>query len=336
MSIEVMQCPACGYALPPHTHNNELVTCPACGATLYLSDWEIGKSGSDVVVATPTRVYHIRDMIFSDDLCAIYRCKYEADERAWQGMFRLSKETDFNDLVQNEAQVLYHFQGTPAYQDFRHFLPQALENFIYQDATLKGARRVNIVGLHESIPSPSTLYSLEEVNHHYPAGIDQKDMAWMWRRLLFVLGYAHSVGVIHGAVLPHHILIEPMEHALVLTNWGYAVRDAQRTGSHIKAISATYEDWYPQEVFDRAPPVSGLDLFMAARTMLYVLGADPLAEAGERELDAPLRRYFNRLLSTAARRQPQDAWVLLDEFDKLIEGLWGPRSFREFTMPARG
>jgi hypothetical protein len=31
--------------------------------------------------------------------------------------------------------------------------------------------------------------------------------------------------------------------------------------------------------------------------------------------------------------RPQSAWQLLEEFDELIEGLWGPRQYREFKIP---
>ncbi|MGH3238625.1 MAG: adenylosuccinate synthetase, partial [Streptosporangiaceae bacterium] len=43
--------------------------------------------------------------------------------------------------------------------------------------------------------------SLAEVRAAFPAGIDPRDAAWMWRRLLVAAGAAHRAGVIHGAVL---------------------------------------------------------------------------------------------------------------------------------------
>ena len=33
----------------------------------------------------------------------------------------------------------------------------------------------------------------------------------MWRRLLVAVGAAHRAGVIHGAVLPEHVMIHPPE-----------------------------------------------------------------------------------------------------------------------------
>ena len=54
-------------------------------------------------------------------------------------------------------------------------------------------------------------------------GVDPRDAAWMWRRLLVALGFAHRAGVLHGAVLPEHVLIHPGEHGLVLVDWCYSV-----------------------------------------------------------------------------------------------------------------
>jgi hypothetical protein len=44
------------------------------------------------------------------------------------------------------------------------------------------------------------------VKEAYPRGIDAKDMAWIWRRVLLALDFAHTNKVIHGSVLPTHYL----------------------------------------------------------------------------------------------------------------------------------
>jgi len=63
------------------------------------------------------------------------------------------------------------------------------------------------------------------------------------------------------------------------------------------------------------------------------MGADPLDEPNHRNLEKPLQRYFTRCVNLKPRERPQDAWKLLNEFDTIIEQLWGPRKFRVFTMP---
>ncbi len=326
MTVKALDCPMCGHPLPPHTRQNELITCPACSNTLYLSDWRIGFGKDAVVVATPTRIYHVSDQIGRDDLCDTYRCAYTIDGRDWQGMFRVSRRPADNDLVQNEAQIIYHLQGQKDYDDFQPFLPKVLESFTYQDATLAKGRRVNIFALHERLPMPNILYTLAEIHTHYPNGIDPRDMAWMWRRLLYALGFIHESGVVHGGLVPSHVMIEPIDHKLFLNGWGFAAR---LPAAHMTAVSLDYETWYPQHIFNKQPPTTTLDLTMGARCMMYLIGADPTSDTPtHRNLEPELARYFAQCL-----QNPPPAWKLLEQFDAIIEKLWGPRTFRIFTMP---
>ena len=50
------------------------------------------------------------------------------------------------------------------------------------------------------------------------------------------------------------------------------------------------------------------------------------------DVPAPLRRFADGCCYAAPRMRPQDAWRLLAEFDELLENLYGPRTFRPFTI----
>ncbi len=287
-----------------------------------------------VNVTTPRRTYTVTTKLAEGDLCHVYQCVFVEGNRQVNGVFKVARDALDNDLVENEAQTLRHLRSIDRAAEFQMFLPTLEESFTYRDATSPQPRQVNILSMHPDIPSPTTLYSLKEVRQHYAIGIDPKDMAWMWRRLLSVLGFAHECGVIHSAVLPPHVLIEPVEHKLLLIDWSYAVQ--QTSGQPIGAISTTYEDWYPHEVFQKQPPLPGLDIHMAAQSMLYLLGLDPPFDANTANMEPALQRYFDRCLHREPSTRPQDAWRLLEDFDTLIETLWGPRTFRPFSMPAKG
>jgi serine/threonine protein kinase/DNA-directed RNA polymerase subunit RPC12/RpoP len=334
MAISIFNCPSCGGALPQNTKADQLVKCPACGSTLLISDWKIGDTTYAVVVSTPTRLYTVSDLLAKDDLCNIYRCTYKADGQEWEGMFRVARQAEDNDLVQNEARILYHFQSSDDYDEYRAFLPLALESFIYQDAGTFRRNQANILSMHHQIASPRELYTLEEVHNYYRNGIHAKDVAWMWRRLLNVLGFIHRSGVVHAAVLPSYILIEPKDHKLALTGWSFAARTSPAP-ENLKAISMGYETWYPPEVHQKVPPTPALDICLAARSALYLMGLDPLGDASAPSLEPELQRYFARCLDDNPARRPQEAWPLLQEFDDIIENLWGPRQFRIFSMPSK-
>jgi hypothetical protein len=330
--IQLFRCPSCGSPLPKTTRANQLVKCDACQTTVLVRDWQTSETRDRVVVETPTRIYTLGRLFTKDDLCNIYRCTFKRDDKEWEGLFRLAHDPADNDLVQNEAQTLYYFQQCPDYDEFQPLVPSILESFVYQDAAISKPRQVNIASLDEQITFLDELYSLQEVKQTFPAGIHPKDMAWMWRRVLNVLGFAHKNGVIHGSVLPPYVWIEPRGHKVMLMGWGFSVRAPAGESEKLKALSISYESWYPPEVKKPAEP--GLDISMAARCMLSLMAIDPLAKK-ESDIDLPtlptgLRRYFWRCLSTR-----QSAWQLLQEFDGIIEDCWGPREFRVFRMPER-
>jgi hypothetical protein len=68
--------------------------------------------------------------------------------------------------------------------------------------------------------------------------------------------------------------------------------------------------------------------------MIELLGGDPLGEEFPEAVDPAIQRHFQRCLGSATGKRP-DAWKLLEDFDRLIETLWGPRKFRELPMPPK-
>jgi hypothetical protein len=159
-------------------------------------------------------------------------------------------------------------------------------------------------------------------------------MGWIWRRLLAALAVAHRAGLVHGAVLPDHVLIHPTERGLVLIDWAYAVPLA--AARPIAAVSAAYEGWYPVEVWGKEPPTLATDLFLAARCMVDLLGGDPLTGDLPAALPARLRLFLAGTLRPEPRQRPHDAADLLAEFDALLAALYGRRRYLPLHLPAEG
>ena len=280
-----------------------------------------------VLVKTRKRVYEVGPLLETGDICTLYNCCFEVGGSQRCGVFKIARAPEDNDLVAAEAHVLRHLHTSQDFQRLFPFVPELYDSFLYQDE-MGAPRYTSVLGRLDG------LYSLEEVHASYSRGLDARDVAWMWRKLLIVLGFAHAQGVIHGAVLPSHIFIQPGQHGLVLDNWLYAVRDPDTTGERIRAVVAAYEQWYPPEVYAKKLPTPGLDIFMGARCVAYLLGGDPLTGELPASVPPALQAFFRGCLMQTPAYRPQNAWALLDEFTHLIERLWGPRTFRPFTMPA--
>ncbi|WFE20445.1 serine/threonine protein kinase [Solwaraspora sp. WMMD937] len=266
--------------------------------------------GRDTVTIDTGRHRYVVDRTarYTGDLADLYR---HGDDQ----LVKVPRDPANNDLIAREATALTRLaeQGDPRYLPY---VPRVADEFRHRDTGTGAVRQVTVLG------TAAGLRSLAEVRRAYPDGVDARDAAWMWRRLLVALGFAHRAGLVHGAVLPDHVLIEPDQHGVVLVDWCYASIDA----TPVPALVPAYADWYPDEIRRRRSPGPGTDLAMAARCLDWLTGG---------QAPEPMRRFTDGCQLASLRQRPDDAWRLLAEFDDLLERLWGRRRFRPFTIPDR-
>jgi hypothetical protein len=280
-----------------------------------------------VEVRTTKHAYRVLDRIAFGDLANVYRCRFNANGREAEGLMKIARDARVNEPLRNEASVLEQLFALDRDHRFRPFLPCVEESFAYCQDAPSEARQANVLRMHASIASVDELYTLEEVRRHHPRGIDARDMAWIWRRLLSILAFVHANRMIHGAVLPSHIVIEPREHKLMLIDWCHAVP----AGESLRTISGLYRPWYETGVVRKYQPTTpSLDISMAARCMIDLVGGDAIHVTYPPDFPPALSAYFGRCMSGSP-----DASRLLDDFDRLIEALWGKRTFRLLELPAK-
>ncbi len=318
-------CPRCFFTAPT---TSELRFCPRCG----LRDAAEAAADTSVLeVRVGSRLFHVHERIAIGSICTLYRCRFDSGSKPTEGIFKIARDPRTNDLVANEALILRRLHAADRDGRFGPFLPIVEESFAYGEGSPDARRHANVLRMHAEIHSPDELYTLDEVRQQFPAGLGGRDVAWIWRRLLNILGFAHSTGVIHGAVLPMHVLIEPAAHKLLLIDWCCAVHESDNRHP-ITILSGGYAPWYKRDNALRQPPTPNLDIAFAARCMIELLGGDPLRAEFPPKVEAGLQRHFERCLSGAASL---DAWKLLEDFDRLIDALWGPRKFQVLTMPPK-
>ncbi|MBU2666446.1 molecular chaperone DnaJ [Actinoplanes bogorensis] len=217
-------------------------------------------------------------------------------------LIKVPREPGDNDLMEAEADALRTLRekGDPKY---RPYVARLLDTYLHEDEARK-RRRVNVIRRLDGFVPLSVVGKR-----------DPRDVAWIWRRLLVGLGWAHQAGVIHGAVLEDHVLIHPGEHGLALVDWCYS-------GASVKAIVAARKDDYPPEVRNDKRATPATDIYMATALMVRLMDDPP----------APLTRFAQGCLYDKPRMRPQDAWRLLHELDETLHSLYGPRKFRPFTV----
>jgi serine/threonine protein kinase len=247
---------------------------------------------------TPQAIYRIGEVFAEGDLADLSTVDGE------RALLKVPRSPADNDLMEAEADALRTLwrDGDPKY---RPYAPRLLESFLHEDGA-RVRRRVNVV---ERLGGFVPVSLIERA-------IDPRDAAWMWRRLLVGLGWAHRAGVVHGAIVEEHVLIHPAAHGLAIVDWCYS-------GRQPAAIVKRRADTYPPEVRrdHRASPAT--DIYLATGLMTRLVG-DGLPKA--------MKRFAGGCLYDAERMRPQDAWGLLGEFDELLHKLYGPRTFRPFTI----
>lgn len=282
-----------------------------------------------IEVTTKRNSHNIGAMFASGDVAELFTgtSSSRKTREEYPSIFKVARSPRDADLIQNEAKVLRRLHSSPDDGHFHPYFPEILESFRLNAGGVR--RQVNVTKNIEG------LVSLVDVRRSYPDGVHPLDMAWMWRRLLDALSYSHDSGILHGAILPSHTLIHAEHHGLVLIDWIYASTKDEGPFPIIKAISPEYREWYPQSVLDKKIPDVGTDLVMAVKTMIYLLGGDPLLEALPSKVPTAFKAYFNGALSVSRSSSPMAALDLLIEFDELLERLgepYYPRRFRPFKV----
>ncbi len=283
------------------------------------------------VIQTPKRKYIVTNLIAEGDLADVYRCTYEEDGAEKEAAFKIASSAGDNDFMENEARVLGAMYAKKQKEErFYRYLPKPLDSFALRAGAGRSApRRVNVVQLADGhVP-------LSAVMAAYPRGIDYRDAVWMFKRCLAGLWYVHRQKlIVHGAVLPPHLLVHPTGHGCKIVDWCYAVQDWPSKKGHVKAISKNYRAYYAPEILAKKLPTPQTDLYMLGKTIIALLGGDVTTARIPDAVPKQMRAFISSLCIENQSKRPDDAGKLHEEFDALLESVVGKPRYRPFTMPA--
>jgi hypothetical protein len=181
-------------------------------------------------------------------------------------------------------------------------------------------------GAHATVTSWASGFdhTFEAVRTRHPRGVDARVGLWMWRRMLETLAALHAAGLVHGAVLPQHLLVERGEHGVRLVGFGCA----GYPGEPLAAIVASFERLYAPALLATQRLAPAHDVVMSARCIAYVLGAD----AGGR-VPSTVPAPFRALIESAANGSERGgAWELHERVGALARELFGAPSFHPLEM----
>ena len=282
--------------------------CQAKLSTLTYGQRTIG------TVASRTETYLLQRVVATGDLSTVYQAMGPSGPPV---LLKVALSAACNELLDREVSALAEFRKH-AIPSVRGLLPDVKAAFLVKQPG--GARAVTVFAYDPAF-LPLTFYRPQ-----FPDGLDPRHGVWIFKRLLSILASAHDAGIIHGAVLPQHVLLRPKDHALMLVDWCFSVPD----GNPLSVIAAASKSWYPPEVFAKQPLTPRTDLLMAAQVLAYAMGGTGLGEVLPERLPDRLRRVVRPCLFPSLSYRPQSAWAVYDAFDQAALRVFGKPQFVQF------
>lgn len=270
------------------------------------------------------------------DIADLHVCDH-IDRASKLMLAKIVRNTADNDLMRLEVdhlrqvRTLMQTRKTP----WIDCVPEVYDSFTIDDGSAGKKSRVNVIEYFKGF------YSAKQIRALIPDGVDARTLVWMWKRLLLLMDWSHHAGIVHGAILPQHIMFYPdndgkkdrdlRKHAIRLVDWCYSI-NYQKTSS-LSAWVAGSKDFYPPEVAAKKGVDPCTDLFMGAKTMLYLAGGDVVKNVFPSHIPKELADCILKCLKAEQSRRPRDIQVYFKEFEDVAGRVFGPRKFHQFHLP---
>lgn len=252
--------------------------------------------------------------ITGGDLADLYNVTTASGEHA---ILKIVRNAADNDLLNREIVSLKKLHDDKRNDNFKRYIPKIIQQF-------KASERQAIVinnaqsdllkgGVEQLVPLSKIVSLLGKVPFRH--------VVWMSNRLLNVLGFSHHNGIIHGAILPPHLMYGPIAHTMMLVDWCYSVTSDNIT--HIPALVKDYRAWYPREVIRKEKPGPGTDIYMWAMMVTQVSDNIPKR----------FKPLLDWCLSDSMKTRPEYAWHVHDRWGKLAYEEFGKPRYHELNLP---
>ena len=297
--IEALKCPSCGAPAP--LGGWPLAPCSFCGSTRATGGLD---PGSHAPRGAPRidiggRRYALLGLLARGERSDVFLGKRDARLTEMVVIKLLRDREDAASLAAEwraiEALERSEVRGA---EYFTGLLPQRVAHGLA--STSRGARPGSVFRWRSGFQ-----HTLEDVRAAHPRGVDPRTGVWIWKRTLELLGWVHRSGWLHGNLLPAHVLVHPRDHGVVFTGWSHAERASDPS----------------------------TDLRMTARSLIHVLGGDPVRGTLPLSVPEPLSVLLSRHADPDARGRSEDAWDLLERVGDAGREAYGPPAYHRLDMP---
>lgn len=325
VSERVHKCPNCGAVLQA-SRFARVATCSYCNASVHLDEAVVSAAGFRAALAAwrhPEPRPGAETVVLGGEnwirLAPVARGEISDVSRVvrqrWPGeraLLKVLREPADAPLFEQEWRALTRLAASagPGQEILRSRVPQPI---LWEPDAGSGTAGM-LLGW-----APGFEHTFEAVRAARPSGVEARVALWMWRRTLEILSALHANGLVHGAVLPPHLLVERGEHGLRLVGFSCAAPP----DAPLLAVCLPYERLYPRALLDSGRLRPEHDVAMSARALQFVLGGDGRGRLPP-GVPAPLAE---QLEEAAGGRGELDAWALRERLGTLAEEVFGPPTF---------
>lgn len=275
------------------------------GQQLPLPEFETVELGGRMVVKTSV----------SGDICDVY---------LGTEVVKVARNADDNDLLRAERFAL-DIVASRITTPVAAGVPKLVDSFRV------GRREANVI---ERV-APGFV-SAKEIRERVPGGVDARALVWMFKRLLVILEWTHHCGLVHGAILPPHVMfrvddasakLDQSGHTARLIDWCYSVEFAKRT--RLSSWVPAWKDFYAPELLSKESVSPASDLYMAAALIVYLAGGSSAALS----LPEPLKTVLLLCTEPQDRRTYQKAGEVFEDWNKAAKKVFGAPKWNDFILP---
>ena len=241
-------------------------------------------------------------------------------------LVKIARQPTSNPHLENEARILGIVQDAAPKSPIgvlSAYLPRHLDSFLVED----GARRLrsNAYSLRPGF------VSVRDILDAFPRGsLAPQDAAWIARRVIAQALAAEVLGVVHGSIVPEHVLIHPLSREPLHIGWG----TAQQTGApSLLRPPPALRAYYPRDALDLGPASARTDVYMAATVVQELFGGDVVRHTLPKTIPPAITSLLQKCTASTPRSRPSGR-DFLDEFTRLIRKEWG-RTYRPLVLPVR-
>jgi hypothetical protein len=237
-------------------------------------------------------------------------------------VIKVANSSSNNLWLEREIEVLDWIHRRDKSREVAGFTPEMLDTFLVESGAGK-LRAIVFEGLSDAV-------SVTDLIAGFPKGMNPPDAAWVCRRLLGQACAAAMMGLVHGALVPDHLIVGVVTHDPLYIGWTHSVEGAGTT--RISHVIDRFRDYYPPEVFKKQTVDYRTDLYMAGKTMIKLLGGDLMSHQLPELVPEKMAKVVRRCVEQKRERRYQCPKDALDDMSRAAKSLWGKR-YRLLTLP---